>query len=192
MEDQELLNLLEVIRCASEEEREKYETTLFKNLWPRLLGFLRVKFPGFRDADYEDVTEASIIKIFMKIDQYRYRGAFISWCMEIAYRTMLDFEKRSSRKRNVVWSLEEVQRQIEADPVDEKERERNELLLDNLNKVLDGLGEECKLIMSLRFWWKFSREKIAEILGVSEARLRTKQEDCFESAREIFYILLNE
>ena len=192
VEDWELINLLKAMHSARDDDLEDYQKKLFEELWPRLFGFLRAEFPGLKTIDYEDVSEASIIKIFMKIDQYRYEGVFISWCMEIADNTMRDFLKRSSTKRNVVRSFEEIQRQIEADPIEDKEREENELLLDNLDKVLDGLGEECKLIMSLRFWWKFSRKKIAECLGLTEAGLRAKQEDCFESAREMFHILLNE
>jgi RNA polymerase sigma factor (sigma-70 family) len=159
---------------------------LVEELWPRLNSFLRGRFFDLSDADYGDVTEASITKIIMKLPRYKAIARSLnSWCFEIAKNTMLDLLKSRAKRLTVVWPIEKIQKLVEAGS-DDSNCEKNLFLLDQLDNVLAHLGEECRLIITLRFWSKYNRKEIADELGITVSAVREKQEKCFEKARKLF------
>ena len=133
------------------------------------------------DADAEEVVQEAMLKAFKNIGGFRRESKFSTWLIQIA----INEAKMKLRKdrRHLYESIEQGQQSddgeyIPRDFADWREipsqaLERRELR-DALTKALHSLPEKYRTILILRDVNHLSITETAEVLGLSEANVKTR------------------
>lgn len=129
----------------------------------------------------EDIAQETFVKVFASLASYRHGACFEPWLARIAVNTCYD-ELRRRRKRNE--SLLADVTDDEAAWIDNKlagvsfemhigEGER-EIAGEIAEKLLAQLSPEARLVLVLLHAEEYSSREIAQIMGWSEAKVKTK------------------
>ena len=133
------------------------------------------------EADAEEVAQEAVLKAFKALGRFRQESKFSTWLIQIA----INEAKMKLRKdrRHLYESIEQGQRSddgeyIPRDFADWREipsqaLERRELR-DALTKALESLPEKYRAILILRDVNHLSITETAQILGLSEANVKTR------------------
>jgi RNA polymerase sigma-70 factor (ECF subfamily) len=133
------------------------------------------------DADAEEVAQEAMLKAFKNIGSFRREAKFSTWLIQIA----INEAKMKIRKnrRHLYDSLEESQisddgdyiprdfadwREIPSEALERKE------LRNALASALNSLPEKYRTVMMLRDVQQLSIAETAQILGISEANVKTR------------------
>jgi RNA polymerase sigma-70 factor, ECF subfamily len=148
-----------------------YERALFL----AALGLVR------NDADAEDVAQEAVLKAFKGISHFRGESKFSTWLIQIA----INEAKMKLRKdrRHLYDSIEEGQLAEDGDyvprdfadwrEIPSESLERKEVR-EALNKALNSLGEKYRTVLILRDVQQLSIAETAQVLGISEANVKTR------------------
>jgi RNA polymerase sigma-70 factor (ECF subfamily) len=133
------------------------------------------------DADAEEVAQEAILKAFKAVARFRQEAKFSTWLIQIA----INEAKMRLRKdrRHLYESIDQGQQSDEGDyipkdfadwrEIPSQALERRELR-DALAKALEGLPEKYREILILRDVNHLSITETAQILGLSEANVKTR------------------
>jgi RNA polymerase sigma-70 factor (ECF subfamily) len=133
------------------------------------------------DADAEEVAQEAMLKAFKYIGGFRREAKFSTWLIQIA----INEAKMKIRKnrRHLYDSIEESQmsddgeyipkdfadwREIPSEALERKE------LRDALASALNSLPEKYRTVMMLRDVQQLSIAETAQVLGISEANVKTR------------------
>ena len=133
------------------------------------------------DADAEEVAQEAVLKAFKGLARFRQEAKFSTWLIQIA----INEAKMKLRKdrRHLYESLEEGQqtddgdympkdfadwREIPSEALEQKELRRA------LAKALDSLPEKYRTILVLRDVQQLTITETAQVLGLSEANVKTR------------------
>ena len=133
------------------------------------------------DADAEDVAQEAILKAFKNLARFRQEAKFSTWLIQIA----INEAKMKLRKdrRHLYESIEEGRlgddgdyvpqdfadwREIPSEALEQKE------LRKALTKALDSLPEKYRTVLILRDVQHLSITETAQVLGLSEANVKTR------------------
>jgi RNA polymerase sigma-70 factor (ECF subfamily) len=133
------------------------------------------------DADAEEVAQEAILKAFKNIAGFRREAKFSTWLIQIA----INEAKMKIRKnrRHLYESIEEANisddgayipkdfadwREIPSEALERKE------LRDALASALISLPEKYRTVMMLRDVQQLSIAETAQVLGISEANVKTR------------------
>ncbi len=133
------------------------------------------------DADAEEVAQEAILKAFKALARFRQEAKFSTWLIQIA----INEAKMRLRKdrRHLYESIDQVQQNDEGDyipkdfadwrEIPSQALERRELR-DALAKALESIPEKYREILILRDVNHLSITETAQILGLSEANVKTR------------------
>ena len=133
------------------------------------------------DADAEDVAQETVLKAYKNLSRFRGDAKFSTWLIQIA----INEAKMKLRKdrRHLYDSMEEGQlgedgdyiprdfadwREIPSESLERKE------VRDALNCALNSLGEKYRSVIILRDGQQLSIAETAQVLGISEANVKTR------------------
>jgi RNA polymerase sigma-70 factor, ECF subfamily len=133
------------------------------------------------DADAEDVAQEAVLKAFKGISHFRGESKFSTWLIQIA----INEAKMKLRKdrRYLYESIDEGQlgedrdyiprdfadwREIPSESLERKE------VRHALTKALNSLGEKYRTVLVLRDVQELSIAETAQVLGISEANVKTR------------------
>ena len=133
------------------------------------------------DADAEDVAQEAILKAFKNLARFRQEAKFSTWLIQIA----INEAKMRLRKdrRHLYESIEEGRigddgaytprdfadwREIPSEALEQKE------LRKALTNALDSLPEKYRTVLILRDIQHLSITETAQVLGLSEANVKTR------------------
>ena len=133
------------------------------------------------DADAEDVAQEAILKAFKNLARFRQEAKFSTWLIQIA----INEAKMRLRKdrRHLYESIDEGRlgdegdyipkdfadwREIPSEALEQKE------LRKALTKALDSLPEKYRTVLILRDVQHLSIAETAQVLGLSEANVKTR------------------
>lgn len=134
------------------------------------------------EQDTLDVLQETYIKVFVKLDQYIYKGpeSFPAWTGKVASNTALDF----LRRKNPILFTEMEQfgedGTVEFDIEDRSEQYRPEIVYDKketaeiVEKMLDCLSEEQRICILLFYLQEMSIKEIAQICNCSENTIKSR------------------
>jgi RNA polymerase sigma-70 factor (ECF subfamily) len=156
---------------------EAYQTPVY-NLAYRMLG---------NSVEAEDAAQETFIRLYKRLDTYDVNRKFSSWLLSIASHYCID---RLRRRRMTLLSLEDVAftghlasdvaRPEEVVARDEKESQ--------IRQLLDGLPENYRAAVVLRYWYDFSYQEIAQALDTTESAIKSRlfraRQMLAQSARE--------
>jgi len=133
------------------------------------------------DADAEEVAQEAMLKAFKYIGGFRREAKFSTWLIQIA----INEAKMKIRKnrRHLYESIEEPQMSDDGDyipkdfadwrEIPSEALERKELR-DALASALNSLPEKYRTVMMLRDVQQLSIAETAQVLGISEANVKTR------------------
>lgn len=133
------------------------------------------------DADAEDVAQEAVLKAFKGISHFRGDSKFSTWLIQIA----INEAKMKLRKdrRHLYESIEEGQLAEDGDyvprdfadwrEIPSQSLERKEVR-EALNTALNSLNEKYRTVLILRDVQQLSIAETAQVLGISEANVKTR------------------
>lgn len=133
------------------------------------------------EADAEEVAQEAVLKAFKALGRFRQESKFSTWLIQIA----INEAKMKLRKdrRHLYESIEQGQQSDEGDyipkdfadwrEIPSQALERRELR-DALAKALESLPEKYRTILILRDVNHLSIAETAQVLGLSEANVKTR------------------
>ena len=133
------------------------------------------------DADAEEVVQEAILKAFKALGRFRQEAKFSTWLIQIA----INEAKMRLRKdrRHLYESIEQGQQSDDGDYIPEDFADWREIpsqalerreLRDALTRALVSLPEKYREILVLRDVNHLSITETAQILGLSEANVKTR------------------
>ena len=135
--------------------------------------YFAMKHVGVQDG--EDVAQQAISNIVSKLQDLKDPSKFKSWMMRSVYNECIDYLRKKKRKRENVIEVEldeETMRNlaVESKPMEYEftRKENVRYLLEMLNKLPQNYAD-C---IRLRYHDDLSNQEIAEVLGISERKVR--------------------
>jgi RNA polymerase sigma-70 factor (ECF subfamily) len=133
------------------------------------------------EADAEDVAQEAILKAFKNLSRFRQEAKFSTWVIQIT----INEAKMKLRKdrRHLYESLDEGQQNNEGDYVPKDFADWREIPSEALEqselrraivKALDSLPEKYRTVLILRDVQQLSINETAQVLGLSEANVKTR------------------
>ncbi|MGH9475382.1 MAG: sigma-70 family RNA polymerase sigma factor [Terriglobales bacterium] len=147
----------------------RYEHRIYR-LAQRLMG---------NDADAEDVLQETFLKVFSKIRQFQQESRLYTWIVRIAVNQGL--MKLRGRRTNVVPLNEDIA--TEEGPIardfadwrpDPEQQFRTGELAAILHRGLESLSLPYRMVFQLRDVEELSTAETAEVLGVTEAAVKSR------------------
>ena len=161
-----------------------YRTHFFSTLRGKLLA------PMFCNEDWEDVFEESILTLMRKVKDDTFsvvrNGGLFCYLVEIG-------KGHAKNKMRKMRQLNEQEKEKIADNVhrensnpdlttDDKQRAQDEFL----ERVIDSLPSDCKIIMKQFYWDNKPMDEIASMVGLANANsAKTRKNKCMNKLREI-------
>jgi RNA polymerase sigma-70 factor, ECF subfamily len=133
------------------------------------------------DADAEEVAQEAVLKAFKGVSRFRQEAKFSTWLIQIA----INEAKMKLRKdrRHPYESIEEGQQNDEGDYMPKDFADWREIpsealeqkeLRKALTPALDSLSSKYRTILILRDVQQLSITETAQVLGLSEANVKTR------------------
>ena len=133
-------------------------------------------------ADAEDVVQESFVKAYLSLQKFQGNSAFYTWLYRIVYNMALDIKRKISRLDQKSQEFNEEYVNISpqgssniASLVDTPEQRYLEgEALGVLQKVLDGLSDEHRVVLVLRELDGLSYDEIAKVTNVSRGTVMSR------------------
>lgn len=123
------------------------------------------------DSLAEDLTAEVFLKALEAIESFAFRGVpFSAWLYRIAGNLVIDHFRRQPKQPSL--PLEETQIFSDENPIDVLERG---LTQQELRRALDGLTEDQKQVIILKFVDGLSNTEVARVLGKTEGAIKSLQ-----------------
>lgn len=120
------------------------------------------------EADAQDATQDTFIKVWQNISRYKQQYKFSTWIYKIASNTCYDY-MRAERKESDLDSADTAL----LPSADEEARLHNKELLELIKKTTDGLSPKQKLVFTLSEIEELDVEEIVLITGLSPAKIKS-------------------
>ncbi|MEN9699230.1 MAG: hypothetical protein RLZZ301_428 [Bacteroidota bacterium] len=146
--------------------RPKAQKALFDKYAPKLFSVcLRYMKDRMRS---EDVLQDSLVKIYAKLPEYKFEGAFEGWLRKIAVNSCLD-QLRKDQKLLSDLNVDDVSYRIERqDFIAEK------LMADDLMKLIQALPDGYRVVFNMFAIEGFSHQEIAAHLNITESTSKSQ------------------
>lgn len=158
MSDEELIQ-----GCIKGKDAFQYE--LYKRYSPKMFGVC-LRYCASRE-EAEDVLQDGFIKVFKKIDSFKFIGSFEGWIRRIMVHTAIR-NKYITLRAHEVNTLEGM----EHPALDEKVTSK--LMMMDLMKLVNELPQGYKIVFNLFAVEGYSHKEIAEMLEIQEATSRSQ------------------
>jgi len=145
--------------------KDSYQHEVYKRFSPKMFGVC-LRYCGSRE-EAEDVLQDAFIKVFRKIDTFKFNGSFEGWIRRIMINTAIR-NKYTHFRAHEVNTLEG----IEHPSIDEKIT--SNLSMMDLMKLVNQLPQGYKIVFNLFAIEGYAHKEIAEMLGIQEATSRSQ------------------
>ncbi len=143
---------------AGDPKAQRYLYVLFKD---KMFGVCLRYADNYNDA--EDIMQDGFVKIFEKVGQFRFEGAFEGWIRRIMVNTALEKYRQQCRVININDTIKENNN------ITTHYNEINsEISAQELMKLVQGLSPKYRLVFNLYAIEGYSHKEISEILNISE------------------------
>lgn len=119
-----------------------------------------LRYAGNYD-DAEDIVQDGFIKIFQKINQFRFEGAFEGWVRRIMVNTALEKYRMHCQIININDNLKEVDESSMFET-------NSDITVKELMKFVQELSPKYRLVFNLYAIEGYSHKEISEMLDISE------------------------
>jgi len=141
----------------------RYQNAVF-NLCYRMLG-------DYHEA--ENAAQEVFIRMYRRLHTYKPAYRFSTWVLSIASHYCVD-QLRKRRITHVSLDTPEMHRYAHIRTVDPETQALLQEDAETLQRYLNMLPEDQRLILVLHYWYDFSYREIAHILHTTEGAVKTK------------------
>jgi len=132
------------------------------------------------ETDAEDVLQETFLRVFHRIETFRGEAAFSSWLYRIAANA--SFAKLGDRKKHDHLDIDDIYPDFDSPkkgPPNDWSRQPDSVLLgkeatDVLNKAVEELPEDFRVVFLLRDVEGLSNAQVAEILDLTVAAVKSR------------------
>lgn len=119
------------------------------------------------EAEAQDILQDAFIKVFDKLDSFRFNGSFEGWVRRIMVNTALNYCRKSTYKYENI-GIEDYQDKV----VNSKAISR--LSEQELFALIQQLPDGYRMVFNLYIIEGYSHKEIAEMLSISENTSRSQ------------------
>jgi len=112
-------------------------------------------------AEAEDNLQDGFIRVFLKIDQFRFKGSFEGWMRRIMVNTALE----KFRKNNHLFAVEDM---VVYENVQVAEETISSISADDLLKIIQELPPRYRMVFNLYAIEGYSHQEIAKLMNINE------------------------
>ena len=146
--------------------RQAYETVIDAH-YPSVYRFLL--FLTGQPHLAEDLTQEAFTAAWAALDRFQGHASIRTWLHRIAYNTFVDAQRRRARDGALTRQLEEAPPGTAADPVAEILAAEQ---LTQLHRALEGLDQDDRAVLLLRYVEGLSHRQIARVLDRPNGTVR--------------------
>ena len=142
-----------------------------------------MRYAGNYD-DAQDILQDGFLKVFEKIDQFGFKGAFEGWIRKIMVNTALERFRTNYQVININDNLKEVDHEISGDftsDIDARE----------LIRFVQELSPRYRIVFNLYAIEGYSHKEIADMLGITEGTSKSnlsRARDILQERVNRFYL----
>jgi RNA polymerase sigma factor (sigma-70 family) len=158
-------------------QKELYE--MFKT---RMFGIC-LRYAGNYD-DAQDIMQDGFVKIFEKIDQFGFKGAFEGWVRKIMVNTALERYRSQYQVININDNLKEVD-------YEHSEEFSSDVDARELVRFIQELSPKYRIVFNMFAIEGYSHKEISEMLGVTEGTSKSnlsRARDILQEKVNRFYL----
>lgn len=121
--------------------------------------------------DGEDICQEVFVKVYRSIGSFKHQSKLSTWIAKIAYLTALNFLKRNKRSLTEDYPEDIVSLKTDQDSPEEQLSKKN--ISEYLNRLIEQLPEQYRLVLTLYHLEEFSIEEINDITGMPEGTIKS-------------------
>jgi RNA polymerase sigma-70 factor (ECF subfamily) len=123
--------------------------------------------------DAEDASQEAFLRAYKALGAYDRKRPFSTWLLSITAHYCID---RLRRRKSGEISLDGLPtwRWVPAETVDPQRAAERSDQADRIRKLLDGLPEDYRLVITLRYWHDLGYAEIASIVGETESAVKSR------------------
>ena len=137
--------------------------------------------------DAEDIYQEVMLRVYQKLDSYRFESKFSTWLYRIVVNCALNFRKQRSRHKHVSMDRfqdEEKYWQYPSDPTSRSDtRTFDREIREQISRTLEKLPLMQRVVFILRFNEDFKLKDIARIVGCSTGTVKNHLFRCTQKMR---------
>jgi RNA polymerase sigma-70 factor (ECF subfamily) len=140
---------------------EKYKDTVYS---------IALRYGG-DTATAQDIAQDTFLKLFSAIASYRGDSNFDSWLYRMVVNSCLDQKRKTKRLAPLMDEALSLLRTPDLSVLDEVLRSE---MSEQVNKVINGLAPDQRIVVVLRYTQGLSYEEIAEILNCAPGTVASR------------------
>ena len=156
-------NESQLIKKASSGNRDAQER-LYKKHAPKMLSVCRQYIKDVHFA--EDVRVQGVLKVFNKLDTFKFEGSFEGWLRRIMNRESISY----LRKQQFVVYDDEVYEKNQSEEISQS----TDLDTEYIQQLIDKLPQGYKMVFVLYTVDGYKHKEIAEMLSITESTSKTQ------------------
>ncbi|TDS10901.1 RNA polymerase sigma-70 factor (ECF subfamily) [Maribacter caenipelagi] len=156
-------NEKQLIKKATSGNRDAQER-LYKKHAPKMLSVCRQYIKDIHFA--EDVMVQGFLKMFNKLDTFKFEGSFEGWLRRIMIRESISY----LRKQQFVVYDDEVYEKNQSEEVSQS----TDLDTEHIQQLIDALPQGYKMVFVLCTVEGYKHKEIAEMLSITESTSKTQ------------------
>ncbi len=154
--DEELSTLILGCREGRRDAQEK----LYKKLYPKMMSVVKRYTNQYQYHIAEEILNNGFLKVFNKIDSYKYEGSFEGWVRRIIVNSVYDYVRQNTKYMEKVVFVEKDE-VINTDLA-------SKMRYDELMKLVQQLPENTRAVFNMFVIEGLPHKEICEILKISE------------------------
>jgi RNA polymerase sigma factor (sigma-70 family) len=152
-------DLHDIIQGCVQNNRAAQEK-LYKLMYPKMMSMVRRYINHDKYQLAEEILNNGFLKVFQKIDTYKYEGSFEGWVRRVVFHSLSDYIRQNIKYMEKVVL-------VEKDEVLESNITSN-FAYNDIMKVVQSLPETGRAVFNMYAMDGYSHREIAENLGISE------------------------
>lgn len=133
---------------------------LYKMLYPKMMAMVRRYFDHNRYEQAEEIMNNGFLRVFQKIDTYKFEGSFEGWVRKIIYHSISDYVRQNIKymeKTVFVEKDEMIDNNISG-----------KLSYDEIMRLVQTLPATSRVVFNMYALDGYTHKEIAETLNISE------------------------
>jgi RNA polymerase sigma factor (sigma-70 family) len=149
----------DIIQGCVQQNRAAQEK-LYKLMYPKMMSMVRRYIDRDRYQLGEEILNNGFLKVFQKIDTYKYEGSFEGWVRRVVFHSLSDYIRQNIKYMEKV-VLVEKDVVLESTPA-------SNFAYNDIMKLVQSLPDTSRAVFNMYAMEGFSHKEIAAELGISE------------------------
>ncbi len=171
----------ELVRRCQDGDKRAMETLMRQHQqWVYNIAYGMLASP----EDASDVAQDVFLWLWENIGQFRFKSQFSTWLYRIVTNRCLNLKDQRQRRKTDPMEIDDSQPWV---PLETTTPEKTVLLAEQreiLQKALTALKDDYRKILILREMQDLSYEELAEVLGCSVGRVRSRLHEARQALRK--------